>query len=98
MRAGDGPREPPQRHRQRWCPDGEAKETFLRGGTAVGKAASPSGVAVVQPSEQAEEETKSDEEEDQRGLLSVPHVVCVDEREGDGEEIEEGGAEGVGQG
>ena len=98
MCTGDGPRKPPQSHRQRWCPDGKAEETFLWGGMAVGKAVSPSGMAVVQPSERAKEETKSDEEEDQSGLLSIPHVVCVDDREGDGEEVEEDGAEGVGQG
>lgn len=53
-------------------------------------------VAVVESGERAEGETESDEEEDQCGLLSVPGVVCVDEREGDGEEVEESGAEGVG--
>lgn len=98
MCTGNGPRKPPQSHRQHWCPNGKAKETSLWGETAVDKAVRPSGVAVVQPSEGAKEETKSDEEEDHRGLLSVPHVVCVDEREGDGEEVEESGAEGVGQG
>ena len=29
--------------------------------------------------------------------MSAP-VLCVDEREGDGEEVEEGGGEGVGEG
>ena len=55
-----------------------------------------SGVAVVEASERAEEETESNEQEDQRGRLSVPCVVCVDEREGDGEEVEESGAKSVG--
>ena len=54
------------------------------------------GVAVVEASERAEEETESNEQEDQRGLLSVPRVVCVDDWEGDGEEVKESGAEGVG--
>lgn len=55
-----------------------------------------SGVAVVEPSERAEEETESDEQEDQRALLSIPHVVCVDERENNSKEVEESGAKGVG--
>lgn len=55
-------------------------------------------MAVVESSERAKEETESNEEEDQRGLLYIPRVVCVDEREGDGEEVEESDAKGVGQG
>ena len=96
MHAGDGPCEPPQCHRQHWCPDSEAEETFLWGEAAVGKTVLTGGVAVVEASERADEETGSNEQEDQRGLLSVPRVVCVDEWEGDGEEVEESGAEGVG--
>ena len=62
----------------------------------VGKMIIASGVAVVEPSEGAEEESEGNEQEDERGVLSVPSVVCVDEREGDGEEVEESGAKGVG--
>ena len=53
-------------------------------------------VAVVEASEDAEEETEGDEEEDQRRLLSAPCVRCVDEGKGDGEEVQESGAKGVG--
>ena len=62
----------------------------------VGKIIIASGVAVLELSEGAEEESEGNEQEDERGVLSVPTVVCVDEREGDGEEVEESGAEGVG--
>lgn len=62
----------------------------------VGKITIASGVAVVEPSEGAEEESEGNEQEDERGVLFVPSVVCVDEREGDGEEVEESGAKGVG--
>lgn len=51
-------------------------------------------VAVVETSKRAEEEAQGDEQEDQRALLFVPHVVRVDERECDSEEIEESGAGG----
>lgn len=50
----------------------------------------------METSEGAEEETEGNEQEDERALLSAPRVVSVDEREGDGEEVEESGAKGVG--
>lgn len=62
----------------------------------VGKIIIASGVAVVEPSEGAEEESEGDKQEDERGSLSFPSVFYVDEREGDGEEVEESGAKGVG--
>ena len=54
------------------------------------------GVPVVEPSEDAEEETQGDEQKDQCRLLSAPCVMCVDEGKRDGKEVEESGAEGVG--
>ena len=56
------------------------------------------GVPVVEPSQYAKEETQSDEQEDQRRLLSAPCVMCVDEGKRDGEEVEETGAKGVCEG
>ena len=54
------------------------------------------GVAVVEPRQDAEEETEGDKQEDQRRLLPAPCVMCVDEGKRDGEEVEESGAKGVG--
>ena len=56
------------------------------------------GAAVMESSEGAEEEAEGREEEDERGFPFAPSVAGVDEREGDGEEVEECGAEGVGEG
>ena len=61
----------------------------------VGEMGVANGVAVKEASEDAEEETQGDEEEDERGLLSAPFVMCVDEGKRDGEEVEESGAKGV---
>ena len=54
------------------------------------------GVPVVEPSQDAGEETEGDKQEDQSRLLSAPSVVCVDEGKRDGEEVEKSGAKGVG--
>ena len=56
------------------------------------------GVAVVEAIEDAEGESQGDEQEDERRLSSAPCVMCVDEGEGDGEEVEESGGKGVCQG
>ena len=93
---GDRPCEPPQPRREQRCPDGEAEEPFLRREAAVGETVLAGGVAVVEASEGAEAETEDDEQEDQGRFLSAPRVVSVDEREGDGEEVEQSGAKGIG--
>ena len=62
----------------------------------IGKIGFANGVPVVEASQGAEEETQGDEQEDKRRLLFAPCVMCVDEGKGDGEEVEESGAEGVG--
>ena len=61
----------------------------------IGEMGFANGVAVVEPSQDAEEETEGDEQEDQRRLLSAPCIVCVDEGKRNGEEVEEGGTKGV---
>ena len=94
--AGNRPCKPPQPHRQHWCPNSKAKETLFRSEAAVGETAFTNGVAVVEPGERADEETEGNEQKDWRGLLSVPRVVCVDEREGNSEEVEERGAKCIG--
>ena len=98
VRARDSPCEPPQPRSEHWSPDGKAEETFLWGEATVGKTVLTNRLAVVEPSECAKEEAESNEQEDERSLLSVPRVWCVGERESDGEEIEESGIKGVGQG
>ena len=46
-----------------------------------------SDVAVVESGEGADKETEGNEQKDKRGLWSVPRVLCVNEREGNSEEV-----------